>query len=152
MYHLKHIILLWYFMPFPLGSAPPLSKEGLWQNWMSTSGSAQLESEANHVHPSGSVHHHHHHHHGNCNGDANAANGDGNGKASCSIPCDCHDNHGSGHAHPSGAGTYRSGCTADHNHGRLERVRKRYGKRAQRKFTFLMYTHTHCTSYIYTTV
>jgi len=44
----------------------PLSKEGLWQNWMSTSGSAQLESEA-HLHngtPHTSHHHYSHYYHG----------------------------------------------------------------------------------------
>ena len=42
-------------------SGSPLSKEGLWQNWMSTSGSAQLENESymanNHPPHSNGYHH-----------------------------------------------------------------------------------------------
>ncbi len=33
-------------MAVSVDALSPMSKEGLWQNWMSTSGSAQLESES----------------------------------------------------------------------------------------------------------
>ena len=96
---------------FVTGSTPPLSKEGLWQNWMSTSGSAQLESTST------SSHHHHHHTCHSENGDHTHSYPD---KAACTVSCECHGNHGSGSTHPPGSATspYRSTCSTDHDHSK----------------------------------
>lgn len=44
-------------LSFVVACTSPLSKEGLWQNWMSTSGSAQLESES-HIANTNDLYHH----------------------------------------------------------------------------------------------
>lgn len=85
----------------------PISKEGVWQNWMSAGHmetEAQLQNGTLTPHP----HHHHHHHH------AHHYHGDGvdgadsgysdSLKSSCSLACDCH-NHGNGTPSTSGYGT-----------------------------------------------
>ena len=62
------------------GRGEALSKEGLWQNWMSTSGSAQLQAHANTGH--------YRCHHGDSGGCIE------NHKANCSGSCDCHEHGG----------------------------------------------------------
>lgn len=98
--HIHHSPSLPLLSPPPSYSAaasPPVNKEVVWKNWMSTSGSSQLESEA-HSHPHYHYHHHHHHHHGD-GVDGDSGYGDSL-KSSCSLSCDCHHHsHTTPHTH-----------------------------------------------------
>ena len=79
-----------------VASTSPLSKEGLWQNWMSTSGSAQLENESHIV--NGSHHHHNGHHH--CHHGENYGM-----ECDRSKSCEYHDGHSSGFNNHSQSGS-----------------------------------------------
>lgn len=93
--HPSFFLLSFLLSPFPppLFSPAPLSKEGLWQNWMSTSGCAQLESEV-HLH-NGSLHathsHYSHYHYGD---GAEGDSGYGDSLKSCPPSCECGHDHG----------------------------------------------------------
>jgi hypothetical protein len=67
---------------------PPVSKEVIWRNWMTTSGSAQLQSDH------APLLHYHHHHHGD------GVDGDSGYGDSLRSSCDCHDHtHHHHHSH-----------------------------------------------------
>ena len=90
-----------------LSSPAPLSKEGLWQNWMSTSGCAQLESEV-HLH-NGSLHtthsHYSHYHYGDgVEGDS----GYGDSLKSGPPSCECGHDHGATSSTTTYASSYGS--------------------------------------------
>lgn len=90
-------------------STSPLSKEGLWQNWMSTSGSAQLENES---HVANGNHHHgsYHHCHYNEGGEYQKRCESEHAHSSGSSGFDSHSQSGTCGNHHSNASSSSSSC------------------------------------------